>query len=237
MENPEDLLTQATPDLSGTWYLRIRTATNVRVPIIGSTYIRSTTHLLATTQSTPTGLEQTQQTCSVDNRPSRSITRTVLPEAFIAHLPIKTYPVQLTQKADGTIGYSADLQQQYVGYDGAIANGTIPESKKDPAITDWDEDGFPGASVLVDIPLLGHIRIYMIQTNHTFLRGAVISSDQVEGTTHQRVLEQRTIGASNRLFAATPKLTIGTGHNNFEMTRIPEGSTCKDIKRLSEGTF
>ena len=58
----EDLLTQATPDLSGTWYLRIRTATNVRVPIIGSTYIRSTTHLLATTQSTPTGLEQTQQT-------------------------------------------------------------------------------------------------------------------------------------------------------------------------------
>ena len=173
----------------------------------------------------------------MDNRPSRSITRTVLPDAFISHLPIKTYPIQLTPKADGTVGYAADLQQQYVGYDGAIANGQIPESKKDPAVIDWDEDGYPGASVLVDIPLFGHIRIYLVQTNHTFLRGVLISGDQVEGTTHLTVLDQRTIGADNRLFAANPKLTIGKGHNRFEMTRIDVDSDCEDIKRLAVGVF
>jgi len=233
----EDLLDSEPVDLSGTWYLRIRTATDAKIPIIGTTHIRSTTHLLSTIQNTPSGLKQTQQTCSVDNRPSRSITRTVLPEAFITHLPIKTYPVQLTTKADGTIGYSADLQQQYVGYDGAIANGTIPESRKDPAVTDWDEDGKPGASVLIEIPLFGHIRIYLVQTNHTFLRGIVMGTDRVEGTTHQKLLEQRTIGADNRLFAANPKLTVSTGHNHFEMMRTEEGATCKDIVRLAKGSF
>ncbi len=233
----EDLLVPNPTELSGTWYLRIRTATDARIPIIGTTHIRSTTHLLATIQDTPSGLTQTQQTCSVDNRPSRSITRTVLPEAFIAHLPIKTYPVQLTTKPDGTIDYSADLKQQYVGYDGAKANGTIPDSRKHPAVFDWDEDGFPGASVLIDIPLFGHIRIYLVQTNHTFLQGVVVSTDRVEGTTHQRLLNQRTIGADNRLFAANPKLTVGTGHDHFEMMRIEEGATCKDIVRLAEGSF
>lgn len=233
----EDQLAKQHVDLSGTWYLRIRTATDAKIAIIGTTHIRSTTHLLATIQDTPSGLKQTQQTCSVDNRPSRSITRTVLPEAFIAHLPVKTYPIQITAKADGTIGYSADLKQQYVGYDGAIANGTIPESRKDPAVTDWDEDGYPGASVLVDIPLFGHIRIYLVQTNHTFLRGVVMGTDRVEGTTHLKLLDQRTIGADNRLFAANPKLTIGTGHNHFEMMRTEEGATCKDIVRLAEGSF
>ena len=46
----------------------------------------------------------------------------------------------------------------------------IPRDKKHPAIFDWDEDGKPGASVLVDVPIIGHIRIYMVQTNHDLER-------------------------------------------------------------------
>ena len=224
-------------DLSGTWYLRIRTATNAKVPIIGSTYIRSTTHLLTTIEATDTGFNQTQKTCVVDNRPDRSITRTVLPKAFIDHLPVKTYPIELSPNADGTMAYRADLIQQYVGYDGVKANGTIPSRAKDPAVFDWDEDGKPGASVLVDIPIIGHVRIYMVQTNHTVLTGTVKNADRIEGKTNQLLLQQRTIGADNRLLAANPKLSVGEGHDRFEMVRTKPGSTCADIKRLAEGTF
>ena len=223
--------------IDGTWYLRIRTATNAKVPIIGNTYIRSTTHLLTTIESTETGHQQTQRTCIVDNRPSRSITRTVLPEAFIAHLPVKTYPITVATQPDGTRKYAADLQQQYVGYDGRKANGVIPRRASDPAVFDWDEDGKPGASVLIDIPILGNVRIYMVQTNHTFLSGKFTSNDTVEGITRQRVLQQRTIGADHRLLAANPKLTIGQGHDKFELVRIESGSDCEDIARLAKGSF
>ena len=223
--------------IDGTWYLRIRTATNAKVPIIGNTYIRSTTHLLITIESTENGHQQTQQTCIVDNRPSRSITRTVLPDAFIAHLPVKTYPIAVEARPDGTRTYNADLKQQYVGYDGKKANGVIPERASDPAVFDWDEDGKPGASVLVDIPIFGQVRIYMVQTNHTFLSGKFTSNNTVEGVTHQRLLQQRTIGADNRLLAANPKLTIGQGHDKFELMRIEAGSDCDDIARLARGSF
>ena len=68
---------------------------------------------------------------------------------------------------------AADPRQQYVGYHGHLSPDDIPRDKKHPAIFDWDEDGKPGASVLVDVPIIGHIRIYMVQTNHTILSGQV----------------------------------------------------------------
>tara|TARA_B100000575_G_scaffold274327_1_gene257988 strand:+ start:1102 stop:1845 length:744 start_codon:yes stop_codon:yes gene_type:complete len=225
------------PDLTGSWYLTLRTSTNAKVPIIGNTNIKSTTHLLVSIKATDAGLAQTQQTCVVDNRPSRSITRTVLPKAFIDHLPIKTYPISVTAEPDGSVAYYADLVQQFVGYDGAKANGVIPSRAKDPAVYDWDEDGKPGASVLVDIPIIGHVRIYMVQTNHTVLTGTVRSANKVEGRTKQLLLKQRTIGADNRLLAANPKLTVAEGHNDFELVRIEPGSTCTDIARMAKGRF
>jgi len=223
--------------LSGTWYLRIRTATDARIPIIGTTRIKSTTHLLATIKDLDGTLMQRQKTCIVDTRPSRSITRTVLPKAFIDHLPVKSYPIEIREAQSGKWNYRADLIQQYVGYNGKEANGKIPENADDPSVFDWDEDGKPGASVMVDIPLFGKVGIYMVQTNHTVLKGKVVSADRVEGKTHQLVLKQRTIGADNRLLAANPTLTVGKGHDQFEMMRIAEGSTCTDIARHAKGTF
>ena len=222
---------------AGTWYLRMRTATDAKIPIIGTTHIKSTTNLLTTITVKDGALMQRQKTCIVDSRPSRSITRTVLPQTFIDHLPVKTYPIKLRQGDDGTWQYRADLKQQFVGYDGKKANGKIPESTADPSVFDWDEDGDPGASVLINVPLFGKVRIYLVQTNHTILTGRAISPDRIEGTTRQLLLQQRTIGASNRLLAANPKLTIGTGHNSFEMMRTKDGANCNDIAILAKGTF
>jgi len=227
----------AQPELAGTWYLRIRTATDARVPIIGNTHIRSTTHLLVSITDADGVLNQTQKTCIVDSRPSRSITRTVLPKAFVDHLPVKTYPVSVSESEDGSWTYNADLHQQYVGYDGVKAGGVIPDNAKDPSVFDWDEDGKPGASILIDLPLFGHIRIYMVQTNHTLLNGQLVNDNRIEGRSKQLVLDQRTIGADNRLLATSPKLSVGKGHDRFEMMRIEDGATCTNIQQLADGTF
>ena len=215
----------------------MRTGTEAKVPIIGSTLIRTTTHMRLIIEERAGELFQSQVTCKVENRPTRSIAKTVLPEAFIAHLIRKTYPIELTASDQGKWKYTADLQQQYVGYDGALAPDDIPRDAKHPAVFDWDEDGKPGASVLVDIPIIGEIRIYMVQTNHTILSGWVNEDGVIRGTATQRLLKQHTIGADNRLLAASPKLSVVSDHNAFEIMRIPAGSTCRDVKALAEGTF
>ena len=228
---------QVQPDISGTWHLLMRTATDAKVPIIGTTHIRTTTHLLIKIASRDGEILQSQKTCIVDSRPSRNLTRTILPDAFIEHLTQKTYPIQVEQKDDGTWSYYADLKQQYVGYHGHLSPDDIPRDKKHAAIFDWDEDGKPGASVLVDIPIFGHIRIYMVQTNHTVLSGTVDDDGVVRGRGRQLLLLQRTIGADNRLLATSPKLSVSTGHDVFEMTRLPDGASCTEVKTGAAGRF
>ncbi len=233
----EPVVERAPPDISGTWHLLMRTATDARVPIIGTTQIKTTTHLLIKIAYKDGEILQSQKTCIVDSRPSRNLTRTILPEAFIEHLTQKTYPIQVEQKADGGWSYYADLKQQYVGYHGHLSPDDIPRDKKHPAIFDWDEDGKPGASVLVDVPIIGHIRIYMVQTNHTILSGQVDDDGIIRGRGQQRLLLQRTIGADNRLLATSPKLSVSTGHDAFEMTRLPDGASCADVKAGATGRF
>lgn len=234
---PELEIEHAPPDISGTWHLLMRTATDARVPIIGTTHIKTTTHLLITIAVKDDEILQSQKTCIVDSRPSRNLTRTILPEAFIEHLTQKTYPIQVEQKPDGGWSYYADLKQQYVGYHGHLSPDDIPRDKKHPAIFDWDEDGKPGASVLVDVPIIGHIRIYMVQTNHTILSGQVDDDGVIRGRGKQRLLLQRTIGADNRLLATSPKLSVSTGHDAFEMTRLADGASCADVKAGATGRF
>jgi hypothetical protein len=225
------------PSIDGTWYLRMRTSTDARVPIIGTTNIKTTTHMLIKIDTREEGLFQSQKTCVVDTRPSRKIAQTTLPKAFIDHLPEKTYPITLKSNGRGGWDYRADLKQQYVGYRGALAKDGIPKKADHPAVYDWDEDGKPGASVLVTIPIIGNTRIYMVQTNHTFLNGALDEDGVIRGTAHQRILQQRTIGADNRLLAASPNVSISPGHDAFELMRRPSGTTCAEIETEAKTSF
>ena len=225
------------PEIVGTWYLRMQTAVDARIRFLGSIHIRTTTHLLIKISSGPEGYAQHQKTCIVDSRPSRNITKTTLPEAFISHLAQKTYPITLSANPDGSWEYTADLQQQFVGYDGKRSPNAIPESRKHPAVYDWDEDGEPGATVIVDVPILGDVRLFLVQTNHTILKGTFAPPGRVSGTAHQRLMAQQTIGADNLLLAGSPRLTIGSGHNGFEMVSITADADCAEIKRLAGDSF
>jgi hypothetical protein len=226
-----------TPTLSGTWHLRMRTSTKASIPIIGTTLIKTTTHLLVHIAKNDSGvLHQTQQTCVVDSIPDRSLTRTILPPSFIQNLPVKTYPIKVAQKPDGSWSYDADLRQQHVGYRGELATTGIPQDKDHPAVFDWDNDGHPGATVLIDIPLFGDVAVYILQTNHTLLHGSVTTTDLIEGHTNMLLLGQRTIGASNRLLAANPTLNIGTGHSAFEIMRIDDDAQCPDIEKRARSS-
>ena len=216
------------PDLTGTFRLTMRTATEAKVPVIGTTIVKTTSKLLATVTWTGGQYVQTHRTCTVDAIPSRGIAKTVLPPTFIAALPVKTYPLRLSQDAQGW-AFDADLMPQSVGYHPDQNGGVMPKDKDNPAIYDWDEDGKPGASVMVDIPVIGQFRIYMVQFSHARLTGRVQSADLVTGKTVMMALDQKTIGADNVLFSSSPSVAPAQGHWAFEMERIADGSTCSDL--------
>jgi hypothetical protein len=216
------------PDLTGTFHLRMRTATQAKVPVIGTTIVNTTSDLLATVTYKDGAYVQTHRTCKVNAVPTRGIARTVLPPTFINALPMKTYQLQLTQDSKGW-RFDADLKPQSIGYHPSQSGGVMPKDKHHAAIFDWDGDGKPGASVMVDIPVIGEFRIYMVQFSHARLTGRVESRDRVTGKTVMMSLDQQTIGADNRLFASSPSIAPAPGHRAFEMERMPDGSSCADL--------
>ena len=217
------------PDLSGTFHLRMRTATDADVPVIGTTRVNTVSDMLATIERKGDAYVQTHTTCFVNATPTRGFARTVLPPTFIKALPVKTYPLVLTEDANGW-KYDADLQPQSVGYHMDQTGGPMPTESNHPAIYDWDGDGKPGASVMVDIPVFGEFRIFMVQWSHARLTGRIQSADEVTGKAIMMDLNQRTIGADNVLFRTSPKIRPAPQPKNFELTRVPFGSTCADLK-------
>jgi hypothetical protein len=216
------------PDLRGTFHLRMRTATDAKIPVIGTTRVNTTSDMLATIRLQDGRLVQSHQTCFVNAIPTRGIARTILPPAFIRALPIKTYTLVLTQDAEGW-RYDADLLPQWVGYHPVLPEAAMPTDPKHPAIYDWDGDGKPGASVLLDIPVFGEFRIYMVQRSHARLTGRIENENKVTGQAIMMELSQRTIGADNVLFRTSPHIAPAPGPRAFELTRVPQGSTCADL--------
>lgn len=218
----------APPDLRGTFHLRMRTATDAKVPLIGTTRVNTTSDMLATIRLIDGRFVQSHQTCFVNAIPTRGIARTVLPLPFIRALPIKTYTLVLTQDDKGW-RYDADLKPQWVGYHPEQAGTTMPTDPKHPAIYDWDGDGKPGASVLLDVPVFGEFKIYMVQRSHARLTGRIDNENKVTGQAIMMELSQRTIGADNVLFRTSPKIAPAPKPRAFELTRVPQGSICADL--------
>lgn len=223
---------KAPPDLSGTFHLRMDSETHAKIPVLGVAVITTSTNVLAKISHGPEGWRQEHTTCAVDTLTSKAIAKTVLPPPFIRAMGTKRYPLEIALQADGW-HYTAHFKPQHIGYDADAANQVMPMDKAHPAIMDWDQDGHIGATVLLKIPVFGDVGIYMVQYNHSRLDGQIESADRVTGHMTMLGMNQHTIGASNRLFIANPHIESAPAPQPFVMVRIPEGSTCADVKRLA----
>jgi hypothetical protein len=218
------------PDITGTFHLRMRSETHAKVPVLGTAVISTITDVVATVQRENDQWVQRHSTCTVKTVTTRAIAKTILPDRFVRALGDKRYPVELRHDNAGW-HYTAHFTPQHIGYDAAMSDGVMPTDKHDPSIVDWDNDGKPGATVLLRIPIFGDIGIYMVQYNHSVLNGRIESADRVTGTMAMLGMNQRTIGADNRLFIANPSIVPAPEAQPFEMDRIPDGSTCADLRQ------
>lgn len=208
----------AAPD-PGLYRLRTEVVTTSQVPLFGKTSVVTRTDALLELEGSAGELTARQQTCDIQVE-SSSRAATVIPADFVSALPPLVYSVAI-----GAEEFSLDGGLQLVGLSSAEVE--LPDSGRDPDVRDTDRDGHPGATIQLQVPLFGKIDVYVVQRTETRLVGA-LSGSGAQGSVEILSLEQRTIGASNPLFNATPRLTPVKGESRFWLEPVQPEASCDD---------
>lgn len=217
------------PDMRGTWRFDLRIVSNAKVPVLGTTEVKSRTTFLATVSGSQERPTIHTVPCHLQAEPSRAIAKTIVPKSFIDALPQKRFPAELAEKGE-LWSFHADMMPQYLGYDPKVAGEKPPHDKNAAGITDLEGDGHPGGTIHLDAPIFGIIELYVVQRAHTVLDGTWTGADVWEGDATVLAFGQRTIGASNRLFVANAEVTVDQKNSRFRWARVPEGTSCSQLK-------
>lgn len=217
----------------GRYALELRVASVARVPVMGSQRSVTRSYLLVEMERQAGRLVQRQRVCHVSIQSPR--VRMTVPDAFVHALVPREYPADVRGDT-GTRDYTADSGVDYVGYDPRLTGGALPEDRTSPGVLDSDHDGEPGATVVAHFPLFGQVRLFVAQRSHLVLRGHRVDADRVEGAIDVLALEQRTLGASNRLFNHNLSVQPDPGASGFTMVRtsLPD---CAALERGARALF
>jgi len=217
-------------DLQGRYALSLHTVTRTRLPLLGWTSSETTSDLLVEIRGGDDGARwQRQEVCDVRISGHGGSARIVVPDAFVASLPIKQIPIELTPRPDGTVAYRADLGVDEVGFDSAQAQGKVPRRLGDPGLVDGDGDGKPGVTIRIQAPVLGPAELYVVQRGSMILTGALLAEGGVAGTVTLGPIEQHTVAASNNLLVSSPRIEPVSAESWFRLTPVAPTAGCKDI--------
>jgi hypothetical protein len=180
------------------------------------------------------GRRWTWTTCAVEMTGASGKARMGLSDAFIAAMGDKRLQADIGP-APGGWTFALDMGEDHVGYDPARAAG-LPTDLADPAVVDWDGDGQPAATIDLQVPVLGAVELYVAQRAHVRLSG---TTDARTGITRGQVefarFEQRTLGASHRMFDANPEMWPDPARSGFELRPLPTGAGCAEARRTLGG--
>lgn len=206
----------------GRYGLELVLGSDADLPFLGDTPGTSRSWSLVDVVDTGQGLVQHHQTCAVRMEGRTGSSSVYIPAAFVAALPRRSVAVPA-----GPV-YAADLGEDAVGYD--PGRGALPTALGDPAVIDWDQDGRPGATVELHIPLLGVIRLFVAQRAHIRLDGVEGPGGVVRGGVTYLAFEQNTLGASSALFDHSPRVTPRPDRSAFRLIPMPTVEGCAGLR-------
>lgn len=217
----------------GRYALELRVASVARVPVMGAQRSVTRSYLLVEMERQGGRLLQRQRVCHVAIESPR--VRMTVPDAFVNALVPREYPADVRPDNEAP-RYVADSGVDYVGYDPRLTGGDLPVDRTSPGVVDSDHDGEPGATVVAHFPLFGQVRLFVAQRSHLVLRGHRVDADRVEGGIDVLALEQRTLGASNRLFNRNLAVQPDPSASGFTMVRtsLPD---CAALERSAHTLF
>jgi hypothetical protein len=224
----------APPDWAweGTYAAELRIGTLTRVPLVGSERSVTASLLLVEVERRGDGWVQHQKVCGVA---VRSRLRMTVPDAFVHSIPARTY-TSVRAGAGEARRYTADLGVEAIGFDPSLTGGELPKDGAAPGVLDSDGDGHPGATVVGHFPLFGRVRLYVAQRSHLVLTGRQTGEDRIEGGVEIRLLEQRTLGASNGIFRRTLETRPDPATSGFVMVRTA-ADDCDALREEAPGLF
>ena len=217
------------PDLRGAWRMDLSLTTKATIPVLGETIIQTGSVYLVSIVGTAEAPIQQQTVCSITPDSSRSIATTTIPPGFIDAMPDKRFALQVRPQGAGWT-VSGDMKMLAIGYDLELSGDQIPQDADHPAVRDHEGDGHPGATVHLKAPLFGQVEVYMLQRARTTVAGTWDGRDRIDGKARVHDFGQRTVGASNRLFVANPKLEAVPETSTWRMSRVPKGTTCAQLR-------
>lgn len=217
----------APPIQPGAYVMVVEVGSTSKVPVAGTANITTRSLLQVDLSQDPDGgWTQTQKLCAVEVESDTRAT-TILPQTFIDAVPDKAFPVRLIEGASGW-SYAADPGPNHIGYDPETSGGVVPTRRNDPGVVDFEGDGHPGATILLNVPVLGDVRMYITQFGWSQFRGEVTEGG-VEGKVLSLAAESRTLGASIGLFAADATITPVPERSRFQLRPIPAGTRCENL--------
>ena len=174
----------------------------VLVPVLGDIETRTDTWVLVTLTQQADVMRWVQRTCKVWMAPVAGV-KSSLPADTLPKLPVAH--IRLDRAADGDWRGAWDTQW---------------------TAADLDEDGFPGVSVRIDVPLCaGHV--YMAMQTHTQATASWVGASLLGEL--QVTMRQRMLGASNVCLRLGRKQQQQAFIGVFALTPVADITDCDDI--------
>lgn len=199
-------------DVDIPYAIEMSVVTEAQVPVLGKRTIVTRSYSQVTFARDPEGAwSQTFVPCAMEND-SGQVT---FPPNFIRSIPPRTHAISWTEGL-----YHVDTRVSFLGVQGPIDK--IPYEADDPSIVDADDDGHPGVTVHLTLPMLGRVQLYLAQANHSVLTGELQDDGSIRGSIAMRRMETRTLAASIGLFAVNPRVTLVEGASKFAIVPDPD---------------
>jgi hypothetical protein len=197
------------------YVLELRMVTETQIPVAGKREVVTLSYAHIDFEERDGKWIQNQKACAVVVEGGR----VTFPDTFVASIPAQSFPVSWTE---GT--YAVDPGPTFVGLSGPTAE--LPEEPDDPRVVDQDGDGHPGVTVYMNLPVFGQLEMYVVQAAHSRLSGQV-TDGRIEGSVDIPRFDQRTLGASMKVFAKTLPTRVLPGRSTFRIIPDP-GRKCAD---------
>lgn len=212
------------PDVTGTWATEFHIVSAAEVPILGSLRSDARTWIKMTVESADDGYRVHHEVCG--SRVTGRGAKTVVPPAFTASMPRRSYPATVSANPAGW-SWVADVQPIYVGFDPQC--GAMPSSPGDPCVRDFDRDGHPGGTVRLDVPLFPAADVYIAQHTHVEMRGNVRPDGTIGGPLEVHRSTTRVLDATSSIYNRSPRTSVVPGASTFAMRRVADGASCDAV--------
>lgn len=220
---------------SGSYRLDMTMATISRLPVFGKSKSASKSVSLVEVRREGPQLIQRHQVCEFRVLEDSALIKMIFSDKFIAALAKPTYLIQIEKHDQGWL-YRADLGVERIGYRTDAADDKLPTRIDDPAVFDWDQDGHPGATLKLSVPLLPDGELYVVQRGHSLLSGKIVTPGRIDGSIEVRSFEHRVLGAWPSFLNRSPEIEPDPKGSHFYMSPVPTGTTCEALRTMDSGT-